>query len=137
MLSPLTKLFLRAGWAPIAVLIAHAIVVKTSLRESLDFWIHFSGGAAIAYFLFHAIHYLRTLLGGAGSFGRYLFAFALACTVGLFWEFAELVSDAFWGTHIQKTIQETMSDLVADTTGAIASLVLVCLARRLTKSPPE
>jgi hypothetical protein len=135
MISALIRLLCRAGWAPMAVLILHAIVAKTPLREPLDFAMHFSGGAAIAYFLFESQHYFQSLLGSPTPLGRYLFAFALACTVGVFWEFGELFSDTFLDTHIQKSIHETMSDLVADATGAITSLAVVCLTRYFLKSP--
>jgi hypothetical protein len=137
MISAFTRLLYRAGWAPIGVLILHAIVAKTFLRQPLDFAMHFLGGAAIAFFLFEAIHRFRDLLGTLTSFGRYVFAFALACTVGLFWEFGELFSDTFLHTHIQKTLHETLSDLIADASGATTSLVVVCVLRFATKSRIE
>jgi hypothetical protein len=133
MISDFIKFLCRFGWAPIAVLILHAVVARTPLREPLDFWIHFSGGMAIAYFLFHAINHYEQFVGAISSLGHYLFTFALACTIGMFWEFAELLSDVFLGTNIQHTLRETMSDLIADTTGAFTSLVLVGLARCLMK----
>lgn len=100
LISASIRLLRRAAWAPIAVLIFHAIVAETPYRKALDFAMHFSGGAAIAYFLFEALREFRSLLGTPTPFGRYLFAFALACTVGVFWEFGEYFSDAFLGTHI-------------------------------------
>ena len=123
------QLIKRAAWAPIAVFILHAGIARTSLREPLDFTIHFLGGASIAYFLFHALFCFEALLGKPSCFGRYLFSFALACTVGLFWEFGELFSDTFLHTHIQRTIHETMFDLIADATGATSALLLVFAAR--------
>lgn len=131
MVSAVARLVWKAGWAPVAVLIFHAIIAKTPLRKPLDFSMHFLGGAAIAYFLFHALHAFEALLGTTTTAGRYLFAFALACTVGLFWEFAELFSDTFLHTHIQQTVHETMSDLIADATGAITSLTIVCVVRTI------
>ncbi len=135
MISLLTRLFIRAGWAPVTVLILHAIVAKTSYRQQLDFMMHFSGGAAIAYFLFEAQHCLKSILGIPTPFGRYLFAFAMANTVGVFWEFGELFSDMYWHTHIQQNIHETMFDLIADSTGAATSLVAIWLTRCFTKTP--
>jgi hypothetical protein len=134
MISALVGLLRRAGWAPILVFVLHAMVARTPLRQPLDFWIHFLGGAAIAYFLFHAQHHFQRLLGVPTSFGRYLFAFALACTTGVFWEFGELFSDTFLHTHIQKSLHETMSDLMADAAGAIASLLFVSLVRYFTQT---
>jgi len=133
MISAFTRLLLRAGWAPIAVLILHAIVIRTSFRQPLDFTMHFCGGAAIAYFMFEAQQVFQRVLGTPTAFGRYLIAFALACTVGVFWEFGEFFSDAFLHTHIQGSLPETMSDLIADATGAIVSLLLVCFVRYLIR----
>lgn len=121
----------RAAWAPIAVVIAHAIIERTTLRVVLDFWIHFSGGAAIAYFLFVAIETLQQSVGRVTVAAQTLFAFALACTVGLFWEFGELASDVFLGTHIQKDLRNTMSDLIADASGAVLALGVVAVVRRI------
>lgn len=85
----------------------------------------------MAFFFYHALDCFEAMLGTTVAFTRYLFSFSLACTVGLFWEFGELFSDSFLHTHIQITLHETMSDLIADTTGAIASLSLVLIGRRL------
>ena len=63
--------------------------------------------------------------------GRLLYTFALSCTVGVFWEFAELASDVVLHTDIQKNVRETMSDLVADATGAATTLVLLVIISRL------
>lgn len=131
-LSVIYKLLLRVAWAPLAVLIFHAIVAKTRYRAPLDFMMHFLGGASMAYMFFYALDYFAPFLGSVSQVGRYLFAFSLACTVGVFWEFAEYASDVFRHTHIQQNLAETMSDLIADASGAIACLVLLGLIRALT-----
>jgi hypothetical protein len=133
MISAVRELFIKAAWAPIAVLIFHATVSGTPRGARLDFLIHFLGGVAIAYFLFHALHCFRAWLGAPSPFGRYLFSYALACTVGVFWEFAEQFSDVFLHTRIQISIYETMSDLIADATGAFTSLFLVFVTRRIPR----
>lgn len=127
-MKPLLRLLLRVGWAPLLVLALHQAVMRTPWRQALDFVMHYSGGVAIAFFLWHALHYLAAWFGAVTRFGRYLFTFALACTVGLFWEFAELASDVFRHTHIQHSIRETMGDLIADATGALTTLTLVFIA---------
>ena len=127
----LRRLLWRAAWAPVSVLILHAIVAKTPLRDPLDFTIHFLGGASVAFFLFHTLECFAGLFASPRPLARYLFSFSLTCTVGLFWEFAELFSDTFLHTHIQYSLHETMSDLIADTTGAVTSLSLVFAARHL------
>ena len=135
MIHSLRNLLARAAWAPIVVLILHAIIAKTSLRKPLDFPIHFLGGASMAFFFFHALECFEALFGATTPFARYLFSFMFACTVGVFWEFGELFSDVFFHTHIQISIHETMSDLIADTTGAMTSLFLVFIARRRSGRP--
>lgn len=136
-LSTCVSLVLRCGWAPVLVLILHAIVAKTPWRGPLDFWMHFSGGMAIAYFLFYAIQAFPQVLRTASVLGDYLFAFSLAAVVGLFWEFGELASDVFLDTEIQKSVLETLRDLIADVTGATLALCLVFLARRLMPDKRE
>lgn len=132
-MTPLFRLLLRAGWAPLAVLIFHRAIRYTPYRQPLDFVMHYSGGVAIAFFLWHALDCFAHWFGRLTPFARYLFTFALACTVGLFWEFAELFSDVVYGTHIQFSVRETMRDLIADATGAMTTLTLVWLVRRFAK----
>jgi hypothetical protein len=49
---------------------------------------------AAAYLSWHALACFQPWIGTLTRFGRILFAFALALTIGVFWEFAELASDA-------------------------------------------
>jgi hypothetical protein len=115
------------------MLILHWAVKDTSLRQPLDFTMHFLGGAAIAFFVFHALDFGAPVVGHVTLTGRLLFSFALACTAGLFWEFGEFFSDLWFRTYIQWTIRETMRDLLADAAGALACLAvcwLVCRFRR-------
>ena len=82
----------------------------------------------MAFVFFHALEYFAPLLGRATLFGRILFSFSLACTVGVFWEFAEWLSDYRHHTHIQISIWETMCDLAADAMGAsLALLAILCV----------
>ena len=115
----------KAAWAPILVLLIHQIVLRTPWRRELDFYMHFSGGMAAAYLSWHGLHYFAEWIGRLTLAGRWLFTFALACTIGVFWEFAELASDVFRGTHIQHSIHETMRDLIADACGAMLTLFIV------------
>lgn len=133
MMKRLPQLLLRAGWAPVAVLIFHRLIYFTPYRQPLDFVMHYSGGVAIAYFLWHALDCFASWFGTLTPFARYVFTFCMACTVGLFWEFAELASDVIYHTHIQHSIHETMRDLIADATGALTTLTLLFVARCFRK----
>ena len=131
------KLLRTAGWAPVAVLLFHRFVMHTSLRQPLDFTMHFLGGAAIAFFVFHALDLCAPWLGQLTLLGRVLFSFALACTAGLFWEFGEFFSDLLFRTHIQWTIRETMRDLLADAGGALVCLTLCLLVCQFRRASPR
>ena len=131
-MTPLLRLLLRAGWAPLAVLIFHQWLLRSPYRQQLDFVMHYSGGVAIAFFLWHTLDCFAHRFGQLTPFARYLFTFALACTVGLFWEFAEFFSDLVYGTHIQYNVRETMRDLIADATGALTTLTLTWIVRCFT-----
>lgn len=124
----LFRLIRKAAWAPVLVLMTHQVVLRTPWRQDLDFWMHFSGGMAAAYGSWHALACFERWIGPLTLIGRLLFSFALACTIGVFWEFAELASDVFRGTHIQHHVRETMGDLIADACGALATLVMIGLA---------
>ncbi len=128
-MTPLLRLLVRAGWAPLVVLIFHQVILHTPYRQQLDFVMHYSGGVAIAFFFWHTLDCCAHWFGRLTSFARYLFTFALACTMGLFWEFAELFSDVVYGSHIQHNVRETMRDLIADATGALTTLTLLWLVR--------
>ncbi len=128
-MTPFLRLMLRAAWAPLLVLALHQQVLRTPWRQQLDFAMHFSGGVAISFFIWHALDCFAHWFGTLTAFARYLFTFSLACTVGLFWEFAELCSDVFRHTHIQHSIHETMRDLAADATGALLTLLGIWVVR--------
>lgn len=125
----LLQLLRKAAWAPISVLIFHAVIAETPHRQACDFVMHFSGGAAIAYFFFVALGEFQSWFGAPTLLGRLLFAFTMACTVGVFWELGEQFSDTFLGSHIQKSLAETQSDLLANTAGAVSALVVIFLFR--------
>ena len=131
-MTPLLRLLVRAGWAPLLVLLFHQWLLRSPYRQQLDFVMHCSGGVAITFFLWHTLDCFAHWFGRLSILARYLFTFALACTVGLFWEFAEFFSDVVYGTHIQYNVRETMRDLIADATGALTTLTLTCLVRCLT-----
>lgn len=134
-LTALAQLARQAAWAPLVVLLVHQIVLRTPWRRELDFWMHFSGGLAAAYLAWHGLVRFERWLGHVTLAGRCVFSFALACTIGVFWEFAELASDVFRGTHIQQSIHETMRDLIADACGATLTLILTASFARKPRDP--
>lgn len=122
-----------AAWAPIAVLVFHTILRHTAWRAELDWLMHFLGGVAAAYFLFHGIKAFAYLLGQLRLPAHYLLAYTSTCGVAVAWEIAEFMSDQFFGTHVQHSLTETMQDLIFGVVGAalsLGSIWLVSLLRR-------
>lgn len=132
MLNRVVQLLRVAAWAPIAVLLVHQISMRTPWRSELNWTIHFLGGAAAAYFLFHAARTFARELGPLRPITHHLLAFALAAVVALSWEFAEFVIDHLWRWRLQQSLTDTMGDLFFGMLGALCALVVVALveARR-------
>lgn len=132
MTDKLKQLLIRAGWAPISVVLLHAGVVGfTGHERSLDFLIHFLGGAAIAYFLSHALAIWKSTFENLGFFARSLTVFCFTCTVALFWEFAEFLSGSLTGIYTQLSLEETMGDLFMGCLGAGAFITFDLIRHRI------
>lgn len=113
----------------------HQIVGKAGLRAQFDWLLHFLGGASIALFLYQLVAIFRHRFGLLTRSGHYLFTFALACTVALFWELSEFASDVFLATDVQHSLRETMLDLVYGVVGAALCVTLVAGLGAITKKP--
>ena len=134
-LTPLIKqITIKAAWAPALVIIFRWLARELHIRKQLDHVIHFSGGLAICYFIYQCINIALFYVGDLRTWVRYLLIFTASCTVALFWEFAELASDLFFGTHIQHNVLETLWDLVYGTLGATVTLTLILIVKLLRKS---
>ena len=121
--STITRVAREVAWAPLGVLILHALGGRVLGHEPyVDPTMHFLGGAAAAYFFRHAIRIAGRLLGGPTQCALDLLAFGLTCAIALFWEFGEFASDLYLGTHIQRSLGNTMRDLVLGVSGAVVYL---------------
>jgi len=121
------KLFKTAGWAPFLVVVFHRIVLESGLRAYpvCDWILHFSGGLAIAFFLFHVIVYYKSLIGELPEVAHLLLTFTAACTVAAFWELAEFGYSFIRGTTLQHSITETMIDLFNSCLGAAVTVAIL------------
>jgi hypothetical protein len=116
-----------AAWAPVAVLVAHEVGARWLGHEPVvDPVMHFSGGAAIAFFVHRGTVVARRLFGAQTALATDLLSFGLACTAALFWELAEQLSDVYLGTHAHVSVGATLRDLWL---GAAGALVYVVSAR--------
>lgn len=125
------QFFLRDGaWAPVLVLVMHRAVYWLGIRQQCDWLMHYSGGVAITFFFWRLLLQYGERFGSLNVIGRRVFAFALGCTMAVFWELAEFASDKLWGTRIQHHIHETMMDLVNGVCGACTTVALIILFAR-------
>jgi hypothetical protein len=125
------RLVREAGWAPGLVLALFAVLIDTP--DTLEpFWpLHFLGGAAMAFFFFQASHIAAGWIGTLRPAGHYLLAFASACLVALLWEIGEFAADRLRATLLQKSLEETMGDLIFAALGALSALALIACLRRV------
>ena len=129
----------RYGWLPIAVFLTHEYCshVADAYRRwpAIDVPLHFLGGFAMAYFLDGALRTFqnRTLLRAPDPILRLLLVFALVGTIATFWEFAEWISDRYFGTNCQmRDLDDTLLDQLVGLLGGLAYLLPQLL--RLAKS---
>ncbi len=118
------QLLKRAAWAPLGVVILHAICGDIFGHEPyVDPIMHFLGGAAIAYFLRAAAELFSRLTGPLTDWGFDLMSFGLASVAAVVWEFGEWLSDVWLGTNIQHSGSAPLRDLALGLFGAAAYLL--------------
>jgi hypothetical protein len=119
-------------WAPVAVVAAHSILTATTGHHTkLDPLFHFLGGAAGAYSVDGmARAYARVAVSTAVR--RAALMVGAVIVAALLWELAEFISDWRFGTHIQESRVDTISDVALGTLGA---LVVARMVARRTRKP--
>ena len=108
----------------------------------VDSCMHFAGGITLGIFIYGLLS--RAIeLGWVLPLGRFLMfvvIFALVTTGAVFWEFFEWSLDQTIGTRMQRSIDDTMKDLLLGQIGATvyASVVINSFNRRpsLSQNPP-
>ena len=136
----LLRFLFNPGWAPLAVVGLHLILAQYGLTRQFDSLLHFLGGASIAYLLSGVLRSLPLPAGRVPRALQQVLVFTGACTVALFWEFAEFASDRFRGTSMQLGLEETVLDLVFGVAGAVFTLVLCglfCAWNRSRSAPKQ
>lgn len=127
MANRILRLLRTAAWAPVVVLLLHQLSMRSVWRSELNWVIHYLGGAAAAYFLYHALHVFVRELGPLRRPAHHLLAFALTAVVALGWEFAEFAIDHLLRWRLQQSLTDTMGDLFFGLLGALTALAMVAL----------
>jgi hypothetical protein len=119
--------FLRTTgiWAPATVLIFHEFFTAKDWRTQIDWFNHYSGGLSFAYFAWKSLPFISHWTGYPTAIGRLACAFLSGCTAALLWEIGEFTSDLILNTHIQKTVQETMMDIVNGFLGTTTTVLIL------------
>lgn len=124
------RIFRKAGWAPIAVLLVHAAGGHFFGHEPyVDPAMHFLGGLAAAYFFWHAGALGGRRMGSPSPLALDMLAFGLTCAIALVWELGEFFSDLYLGTNIQRSVANTMRDLALGMSGAIVYVAVIQIRR--------
>ena len=120
----------QGGLPPLIVLVIHIIASRCfhayDRFPAFDIPMHILGGAAIAYF-FHRASSAASEHGIIGPFHRInhaILVFALTCTASVFWEFAEFITDHYFGTHAQLGLNDTLGDMFFGICGGITFLAV-------------
>ncbi|ANM28470.1 hypothetical protein ABI59_00750 [Acidobacteria bacterium Mor1] len=116
-----------AGWALLLVLVGHEIAgARFGHEPVVDPIAHFSGGVAMAYFVWYGCRRDPGFLGNPSALARDLIALGATLAVAVFWEAGELGSDLFRGTRIQTDPANMMRDLML---GGLGGAVLLAGVR--------
>lgn len=114
----------RALWAPIAVVVLHALLAAIFGHEPyVDPAIQLCGGVAIAYLLHQTCAALPMVLGQPSTLGLNLMAFGLTAAVAILMEVVEFSMDTLLGTNFTGDVAETVRDLILGLLGAMVFLI--------------
>ena len=122
---------LRLAWAPLTVLVVHRYAGAAWGHEPyIDPVIHTFGGLAMAHMLSILIVRAQEHVGRLTPLGNELMVFGLTAFVTLAWEVGEYFLSAYYNAHLQRSIAETIRDMVLGVVGASVYLIVARLARR-------
>ncbi len=125
-------------WAPVVVLILHELLHSREWRDPIDWFNHFCGGLSFSFFAWKSMPLLYRWFGTPNRLGRLAVAFLSGCTAALIWEIYEFLSDTFLHTHIQRSVAETMTDIVNGFLGTCTTIaLLIFFCRQSATSHPS
>jgi hypothetical protein len=121
----------RLVWAPLSVLVVHRYAGAAWGHEPyIDPVIHTCGGLAMAHMLSILIVRAQESIGRLTALGRDLMVFGLTAFVTLAWEVGEYFLSAYYHAHLQRSIAETIRDMVLGVMGATVYLIVARFTRK-------
>lgn len=115
----------------------HEFLRVPGWRQEIDWLNHYSGGLAFSFFAWKSLPLLARWTGPLKPPGRLVFTFLAGCTAALLWEIGEFSSDTFLHTRIQKSLQETMIDIVNGFLGTVTTVAGTGLAGMVGATSPR
>lgn len=126
----LVQLAVRLLWAPLAVIVVHRYAGDAWGHEPyIDPAMHTLGGVAMAHALSILIARARRRIGELTPLGLETMVFGLTAFATLAWEVGEYFLSAYYDAHLQRSIAETIRDMVLGVVGAIVYLALARYSR--------
>ncbi len=123
--------WVRIVAAPAAVVLLHALLAAVlGHRREFDPAFHFLGGVAGAYALLRATGRFPGLVNPVVRRHESLWLVGLVLGIALFWEAAELASDLVVGTHIQRGLTDTGTDVALGVAGAVVVAAVAAISAR-------
>lgn len=118
----------EAAWAPLLVFVlflaAAGLFDAYARIPGLDKPTHFFGGLAVMYFFWCGWSQARSLAGYFPKLSQPAFAFGGTAATAILWEIYEFLSDHFLATHLQRGVEDTLSDVFFGLAGAAVYLLL-------------
>lgn len=125
--------FKESAWAPLSVVGVYALGLTFHLFDKfppLDIPTHFMGGVAITYFYRSVIRNSQRMVGDIPLLIQVILAFTCTGVTTILWEFYEYGFDRFFGFHMMRGLQDTITDLAM---GLLGALVLSLFYRHRSK----
>lgn len=124
----------RAAWAPLAVLLFYTVGTMGFhwyiIYPDLDMPTHFAGGIAMTYFYITAINYSKPLVGAIPNIIQLILAFTLTAFTAVMWEFLEKLVELWFGSKLNLSANDTLSDLFMGIMGALFTVLVVWYYRK-------
>ena len=119
------------AWAPLSVLVLHsALAAAIGHQRQYDPVFHFLGGAAGAYSLLRLFTLFQNRLAPLKGLDAPIAVLVVMLAVTIGWELLEFASDRLLGSHVQRGVGDTSSDILLGLLGAVCVIGLVHVTGR-------
>lgn len=120
----------KAGWLPALVLGIHGVALLFldvyAVWPAFDIPMHFVGGLTIAFVALRCVDVFveRGLIQRLNRVVEWVLVFGLTAVAVVHWEFAEWLVDALFAVGSQRSLDDTILDMLLGLVGGIVVVVL-------------